>query len=225
MQQERYEDAVDAFTHAVDLAPMDSRWLNHRRAAYAEMERFDEAAQDLQRIEWLSGLEQLTRKAQGSPANPDVWITRAQYLMRQDQYGAAIQDFTRAIVVQPGHPEALCGRALAWLETGDYQKAIADCDESIVSSPSRNAYSIRASVWRALDNLDQAINDYESAELLNEVVAEAYEQRAEKLAEAGEAEQAAADRQRATTIRETLAGKRKSADSEAPALPPEAVKQ
>ncbi len=207
MQQQKYEDARTSFSRAVELDPMDARWLNHRRAALIKLNQFAEAQKDAQKIEWLAGLTELTQQAGRDARNPNSWITRARHLMRGSQYGAAVQDFTRALVVSPGNPVALAGRAVAWVETGDFQKAMLDCDESLVARPSQEAYSLRGDLWLRLDNLDQAIADFESSGRFDEQVAVAYEKRSAKHREAGAAQESAADTARAREIREAMTDK------------------
>ena len=212
MQQQNYEDARTSFSRAVELDPMDARWLNHRRAALIKLNRFADAQKDNQKIEWLAGLTELTQQAGRDARNPNAWMTRARHLMRGSQYGAAVQDFTRALIVSPGNHEALSGRAFAWVETGDFQKAMLDCDESLVAKPTQEAYSLRGDLWLRLENLDQAIADFESAGRFDEQVAVAYEKRSTKHREAGAGKEAEADTARAKEIREAMTDKSASAN-------------
>lgn len=209
LEQQKYDEAAKAFSRAVELDPMDVRWLNHRRAALIKMNRFTEAQADASRIEWLAGLAALTEEAGRNARNPKVWLNRGNHLMNGKAYGAAIQDFTRALVVNPGNADALAARAKAWIGTGDYQKAMLDCDESIVVRPSPETYSIRGDIWMKLENLDQAISDFEAAKRFDEQVAVAYETRAGKHKEAGETEAADSDMARAKEIRTALEDKPK----------------
>ncbi len=220
MQLEQFEEAEKAFSRLIELSPMDARWFNHRRAARLKQQKFADAQLDSRQMVWLNGLEQLTKEARSNSGNSRKWISRAEYLMNGGQYGAAIQDFTRAILLAPGNPDALTGRAMAWLQTGDLQKAMLDCDESIVSAQSPRAYSVRADIWFNLKNYDQAIADYELASRFDDRVAEAYELRAASLREANQNEEAAADMEKAKSIRDALAGTTpKSSDSSSSPVP------
>jgi tetratricopeptide (TPR) repeat protein len=211
MQLQKFEEAEKAFARAVELDPMDARWLTHQRAALIKLNRFQEAQAAASRIEWLNELTSLTQQASRTSRNPDGWILRGRHLMKGDEFGAAVQDFTRAIVVNPGNPVALYDRAVAWSKTGDMQKAMLDCEQSLVSKPSREAYSLRGDLWMNLENLDQAISDFETAGRIDAQVAEAYEKRSLKRRESGETETAKADASRAAEIREALEDKPKSA--------------
>lgn len=204
MQQNKYEEALKAFARASELEPMDLRWLNHHRAALLKLNRFEEAQQDAKKLVWIEELNQLSQQAARNSRNPAAWIVRGKHLMSGSQYGAAIQDFTRALIVNPGNSDALRGRATAWLATGELQKAMLDCDESIVVKSSQEAYSLRGDLWMRLENFDNAIADFETAGRFDEQVAVAYEKRADIRREAGKADEAKTDLQRAREIRDAM---------------------
>lgn len=186
MAQENYEAAIRAFDETVRLAPMDARWLGHRRAALLKVEKFEAAAADAERIRWLANLDALTRESMQHSGNADNWIRRAKYLVKGSEYGAAVQDYSRALAVSPGNIEALNGRAAALLNIGEYKKAIADCDESLVSQETVEAYSVRADAWMGLENYAQAVSDYEAAQRFDEKIAAAYRKYADQLRSEGD---------------------------------------
>ncbi len=217
MKQENYAAAVDAFSEAIKLAPLDARWLNHRRAAYLKLERFEEATADANRVNWLAGLAQLTNHASQKANDPNAWIQRAKHLSSGSEFGAAVQDYSRALALEPANLAALNGRAYAWFQTGELQKAIADCDESLVVKPTTAAFSVRGDAWLALKNYDQAIEDFEAADRFDQVVAEAYRKRAEVRQAAGEAQLAQGDLQKAEQI---LAGAAGTTDETVPKSKP-----
>ncbi len=217
MQQEKYENALKAFTRASELEPMDMRWLGHRRAALLKLNRFAEAQKDAAKLAWLEQLSQLSQQASRNARNPAAWIVRGKHLINGSQYGAAIQDFTRALIVNPGNTDALTGRATAWMATGDLQKAMLDCDESIVIRSTQEAHSLRGDLWMLMENFDNAISDFETAGRFDEQVAVAYEKRADDRREAGQAEEAKTDDQRAQEIRNAMV------DTENSSKPPQSA--
>lgn len=219
LQQENFTAAVEAFSEAVRLAPMDARWLNHRRAVYLKLEQFENATSDGRKIEWLAGLARLTNEATARSGDPQAWINRAVHLAAGSQFGAAVQDYSRALSLDPANTRALNGRAQAWLNTGDLKKAIADCDESLVVQPSTTAFSVRGDAWYALQNFDQAIEDFEAAKRFDEGVAAAYRSRADLHEQAGRKELAVADRQKADQIDAGLAGQLSESDQPQQAVP------
>ena len=204
MQQNKYEDALKAFARAAEIEPMDMRWLNHHRAALLKLNRFEEAQLDANKLAWIEELNLLSQQAARNSRNPASWIVRGKHLMNGSQYGAAIQDFTRALIVNPGNADALRGRASAWLATGELQKAMLDCDESIVVKSSQEAYSLRGDLWMRLENFDNAIADFETAGRFDELVAVAYEKRADIRREGGQADEAKTDLLRAREIRDAM---------------------
>lgn len=214
MAQEDYPSAVEAFNKTVSLAPTDVRWLNHRRAALLKLEKFEEAAADERKIRWLAGLNQLTQNAVANARSAKAWINRGSYLVQGSEFGAAVQDFSRALALAPGNTLALNGRAAAWLNTGEIQKAITDCDESLVSDPTNEAFSIRGDCWFALNDYDQAINDFEAAKRFDDTVAKAYLMRAQQLQTEGKKDQAHADREKARQITAGLAGELTEPDTQ-----------
>lgn len=217
MEQENFQAAADAFDKAVAQAPLDARWVSHRRAALLKLERYEEAGQDAQTLRWLQQLSSLTEQANAWPKDVKSWLNRAAHLVEMKQYAAAAADYTRALQVSPANTEALNGRAFVWVQTGAYKQAVADCDESLVVQATTEAFSLRGDAWLAMDNLDQAIADFESARRFDPVVAEAYSRRAAKREADGQQEEADADRKMAAEITAGLNGK--VATSEAEPIP------
>ncbi|MCR9198075.1 MAG: tetratricopeptide repeat protein [Planctomycetaceae bacterium] len=214
MAQQNYEAAIKAFDQTVRLAPMDSRWLGHRRAALLKLEKFEAAAADAERIRWLANLDVLTRESMQHSEKAENWIRRARYLVKGSEFGAAVQDYSRALAVSPGNTEALNGRAFALLNIGEFQKAIADCDESLVSQETVEAYSVRADAWMGLENFAQAVSDYEAAQRFDEKIATAYRSYADQLRKDGENEQAAEIEARLKAITDGLNGVSTESNSE-----------
>lgn len=221
MQKKDFQAAVEMYTKACELAPLDVRWLAQRRDANEKLERFAEVAADNRRIQWLSGLSQLSERMTRNPEDPELWVQRGNFLAGGEEYVGAIQDFSRALKLKPGHVAALNSRAAAWLALNKVQNALADCDESLVSQPTDNdqAFSIRGDAWVLAGNFDQAISDFEQARRFDERVARAYRGRAKQLLDEGNAEGAAKDTAHAESIESALAGTapRDKSASQAPA--------
>ena len=207
MTQENFALAVDAFSNAIEHAPLDVRWVNHRRAALLKLERFDEASADARRIRWLNDLAALTQNASARPTDPKVWLQRATHLADGAEFIAAIQDYSRALAVDPANTNALNGRAAAWLESGELRNAIKDCDQSLIVNATSEAFALRGDAWFALKDFDQAISDFESARRFDDVVADAYRQRGLAHKSAGRTKEAKADQQKADEILAGLEGK------------------
>ena len=207
MRTEEFEEAARAFGKAIELSPTDARWYGHRRMALLEAEQFDAAGEDERKAKWLNQLAQLTRQAKANVQDAGRWIARGDWLADGNEFGAAIQDYSRSLRLQPDNIAALNARARAWTETGDLKRAISDCDESLVIRPTQEAYSIRGDAWLAMNNLDQAIQDYEAARRFDEELARAYQLRAARHREKGDIDHAEKDQQTARRIRDALEGR------------------
>lgn len=222
MQQESYENAAKCFSEAMRLSPLDARWVSHRRSAYLKLDKFDEATEDAQRIQWINELAKLTQTAAARPGDPQNWLRRAEHLIKGGEFKGAVQDYSRVLALAPGNTAALNGRARAYLKTGNHKSAIADCDESIISDSSSTAYSVRGDAWFALKQYDRAVQDFESARRFDSVVAEAYRQCAAQHKAAGDTAAAQAALTRAQEIKDGLAGRLSSDNTTAlPTLPVE----
>ncbi|MEO2019908.1 MAG: tetratricopeptide repeat protein [Fuerstiella sp.] len=219
MQQKKYALAVDAFSQAIRLAPTDMRWLGHRREALKRQGRYTEAAADVEKIQWLNTLNQMTQQALNRPTVSSTWIARAAHLVEGSEFNAAVEDYSRALKLKPADHEALCGRALAWLSLGQVGKAIADCDESLVAERTASAFSIRGDAWFARANYDQAIEDFEAAQRFDETVAEAYRKRATVRRADGHDELADADMKKASRITSALNGETQPRKTGRPQVP------
>lgn len=206
MQQENYAAAVDAFSEAIKLAPLDARWLNHRHAALQKLKKFSEANADAQRIRWLDGLSQLTQQANQKPNDPNIWMNRAEHLVKGGEFGGAVLDYSRVLALTPGNKSALIGRAKSWVHLSDAEKAIADCNLVIANDSSPLAHSIRGDAWLSLQDFDKAIADFEMAQRMDDALVTAYQQRAAKRQQDGEAKLAKEDIAKAKHLQDALAG-------------------
>jgi len=172
-----------------------------------ELQRFDDAAADEVRIGWINRLSQVTQHLNHDPQDVTRWIARGDCLMDGNEYAAAIEHYTQALDLQSDSTEALNGRARGWATTGDLRKAIDDCEESIIIKPTLEALSIRGDAWLAMDNLDQAIEDFIAAKRFDETVASTYRKRAERHQSKGDKSAAEDDLRAAQEIEDAYSGR------------------
>ncbi|MFN5744062.1 MAG: tetratricopeptide repeat protein, partial [Planctomyces sp.] len=175
VRQENWEEAVRAFSRAIELEPLDSRWLGHRREALLKLGRYEESQADAARVLWLEELKRLSAAAQQSPRGTEVWLQRGSHLMAGREFGAAAQDFTRVLLLQPKNADALAARARAWVAMGDRDRAMADCDSCLAIRADKDALSLRGDLWLQREDPERALADYEAAERFDEQVAQAYD--------------------------------------------------
>lgn len=217
MQQENYAEAVQAFGRAVELEPLDLRWIGHRRAALLKMERYSEAQADAGRIEWLTQLQQMTQEVRRSPSSPDGWLRRGRLLMDGGEFAAAVEDLTRVLLLSPKQPAALTARARCWVEVKDSEKAMQDCDEAVAAGAGAEAFSLRGDLWAAKKDYDRALADYGAAQRFDAEVADIFEARAEQQRATGKTAEADADMEQASRIRQALLGQADNGQSTVPA--------
>lgn len=207
LQSKDYEAACTAFTKAIEHADLDPRWYSHRQVALRELRRFDDAAADQRTIAWIGRLSQLNQHLNRDGKDATRWIARGDCLAEGKRYAAAISDYTTALEIEPANTHALNARARIQAMNGELQKALDDCEQSIFIRPTLEALSIRGDAWLAMGNLDQAIEDFESARRMDETLADAYRQRAEHRSSTGDHAAAAQDLKTARRIEDALAGR------------------
>ena len=151
-------------------------------------------------------MNELTKQARIKPGTPEIWLSRAEHLAKGSEFAAAVQDYSRVLSLQPGRVAALQGRAESLMHAGKYQDAIVDCDSIMMLQPSATAYSLRGDLWYAVADFDNAINDFEAADRMDGIVAEAYRARAKQLKADGKNAEAEADLKKAAHVEAALAG-------------------
>ncbi|MCH2211191.1 MAG: tetratricopeptide repeat protein [Fuerstiella sp.] len=209
-----YEAACTAFTKAIEHDDLDARWYGHRQVALRELKRFDEVAADQRTIAWIQRLTQLTRHLNRNQKDAARWVDRGDCLAVGERYEAAINNYTNALTLEPSNTDALNARARIHAQTGHLQKALDDCEKSLVIEASLEAFSIRGETWLVMNNLDQAIEDFESARRLDETFAQAYRDRGARRHSNGDQTGAEKDFQAAQRIEDALAGRLPSTNTE-----------
>ena len=207
LEAKDYEAACTAFSKAIELADLDPRWYSHRQFALQKLGRFDDAAADQQTIVWIGRVTELTQNLNRDKQDTARWIARGDCLADGERFDAAISDYTNALKLEPDNVDALNARAGVYAATGELKKAMDDCEVSIMKEPTFEALSIRGDAWLAMDNLDQAIQDFEAAQRLDESVADAYRRRAKYHSSRGNKDAAEEDLRAAQRVEDALAGR------------------
>jgi serine/threonine-protein kinase len=139
VKADRYPQAIQEFTKAIELRPEFNRAYFARGAAYLHMNRPAEALADYSEI--------LMR----NPRSPNAISQRGICHSRLKDEDAAMADFNRALELRPGIPGALNGRGLIYLHRKQYQKAVHEFTEAIRVAPEFGwAYLNRAHAEEAL---------------------------------------------------------------------------
>lgn len=112
MQQERFHEAVDAFTRSLQAAPDDAETLSMRATALLEADQFEAARSD---AEQALAIE---------PANGTASLAMAECLIELEDYEAAQPHAKRALKLESDSIDAIFFSGLIALHTGRLREAI-----------------------------------------------------------------------------------------------------
>lgn len=206
MKLGQFEAAIQDFSKAIELAPMVPKHYLHRREAYLTMGRDQLAQQDATQVEWLQLLQPLNRNVQTDPENPRHYLTRAKHLFNGDEILSAVGDIEKALELDPSLVDAKLLKAEILAAQGQHADVIRVCNDILTKEENPLAYSLRGDAHLGLNQLDEAITDFNAAQRFDESVALAYSKRAELKAKSGDKTAANADREQAKKITQLLNG-------------------
>jgi len=94
------------------------------------------------------------------PDFSDAYLRRADLLMQNEQYAAAIADLDIAVTLSPTNTQAYYGRVIAYEALGDYRTAIQNLDQIVATNPADAlAYLVRASLSLYEQDYSQVLAD------------------------------------------------------------------
>lgn len=138
-----YEAAVQAWTEALDLNPVDQHALWQRGAAKEHMSDRDGAIDDY---------SESLRIDSGS-SQSGVFFSRASARSENGDEEGAIADWSEVVRLEPGWTEAWCCRGTARLGLGDPQGAALDADEALrIDRDSVGAWGLRGAAKQMLED-------------------------------------------------------------------------
>jgi tetratricopeptide (TPR) repeat protein len=141
----RFEEALDAQTAALRLAPTRRDVLAARARLLQKMGRFELALDDAKSLvtlgsdaaafvlqgaillssrRWAEALEAFDAASTHDPSLPEVWYNRAIALQFLEDYGSARDSLDRALALRPLYPEANWNLALLLLAEGDFERGL-----------------------------------------------------------------------------------------------------
>ena len=174
--QQQYEQALESYNFALNIAPRTVLILLNRAAIYMELGRNNLAQADYSLVLDLE------------KDNEEALLMRAYIYMQQRDYKMAKADYERLLKVNPASYNGRLGLATLEQKEGKYEEAlnvlnnmIAAKGENSQLSPSQYAmlYVARAGVEKNLQHVDMALIDLEEAIKLDSSQPEAYLMRAE----------------------------------------------
>lgn len=194
----RYEEALGAFSNAIELKPDYQLAYVFRGLAYYAIGNHQKAIKEFAKAIELKPDDAKVYDARGSAyhtiGNYQQAIkdfTKAIELKPDDEYPycergrayaamgnsqQAIKDFTKAIILKPGYAEAYFNRGLTYIASSNdlnlrknFQKAISDFTKAIEFKPDyAEAYYVRGKIYNTLSNHQQSINDFKIAARLGD---------------------------------------------------------
>ncbi len=152
MELGNYEDAVDAFSKAIELDNKYAQVYLNRGRAYNLAQNNELALADLNMLVSLD-----TSYALG-------YFGRATVHNSMGNTSAAISDYSKTILLQPNFPGAYYSRAVSYKMLGEYTNAQRDYSQVLVLTPNdASAYNNRGVIKVIADDLFGAEKDFRMA--------------------------------------------------------------
>ncbi len=153
---EKYEDAIDAYTKAIELNPEYSNAYNNRGLAHKKRGKFTEAITDYSKAILID------------PKYATAYNNRGVAYRILKKYAEAIADYEKAIELNPKYDIAYSNLGVAYNDLEEYDTAIAYCNKSLELNPaSAAAYSNRGYAYNGIKEYGKAIVDYTKSIELN----------------------------------------------------------
>lgn len=119
----KYEEAIKAFSLAIETLPHDYESFNKRGVAYIGTGDINRAVSDFSKAIELN------------PLFADALSNRCAALCDRGDYDRAIEDCTKAIEINPRSSKAYNNRGISWINKGVVENAIADYTKAVELNP------------------------------------------------------------------------------------------
>ncbi|MBU2549539.1 MAG: tetratricopeptide repeat protein [Proteobacteria bacterium] len=152
--EDRYGEAIRAFTRTVELDPGYAAAYSNRGVARARNGDHQAATEDYNRavaldpaytssrdVRWFHqgaldrAVADYTRVVDNDPLNAEAYLRRGAATAAAGDYDRAITDYNRALEINPNFGWALVCRGMAWFNTQDYDRAEADFNTALEVKP------------------------------------------------------------------------------------------
>jgi serine/threonine protein kinase/tetratricopeptide (TPR) repeat protein len=202
-KQRRFDDAVKAYTLAVESPHADPEIYRWQAEVFLQQQRFGEAIQAFDALVKREGrlsvkdyqaralanqkkgnlpgaIEDLTRAREGAPEDASLLGYRGTLYLATQAYTLAMSDFDEAIRLRPSDGSFFNGRGYARAKLGQHQNATADADRALLLGPRSPRL-----VYRACRTFSQAAGQVENDRNLNKLAiakaAQTYQEKAVRL--------------------------------------------
>lgn len=145
---DHYQEAIDAFTRALQEEPDNGAALAGRSIAYAATNKLDEAVRDADNAERIIGDSALVHRARGLIAE------------RRSDNNRAIAEYTAALLKDPADKWSLYSRAWLFQQAQKDVAALADADTFVEAHPTAaEGYILRGRILLAQQKFTVALLD------------------------------------------------------------------
>jgi tetratricopeptide (TPR) repeat protein len=156
-QSENHNEAINAYSRAIELNPKLAKGYNGRGAAYAKLGNYQQAIRDFDKAIKLN------------PKYAFAYNNRGKTYNILGKYQQAIRDCDKAIKLSPKDAFAYNSRGNVYDSLGKYQQAIRDYDKAIELNPKGElAYKGRGTAYSMFGKPESAINDWKIAARLGD---------------------------------------------------------
>ena len=166
--QQKFDDAIQLYTEAIDLKPDNAEaynWRGNIRNAVAMQKIFVEKNSSVGEKIRSQAIDDLNRAIQLKPDYSEAYGNRGFVYYMAENYPASIKDFDRAIELDPTNAQNYIYRSqYRRFVAKDNGLALADLNKAVELNPTAHAYMNRASFYQHdLKNFEAAIEDYTRA--------------------------------------------------------------
>jgi len=146
------QEAVGAFTRAIELDPKNANTYYNRGGVYGRLEDYRRAIRDFDRAIELN------------PTLEEVYTDRGVAYGMLGDYQQAIREYDKAVELNPKDTRAYVNRGIAYEELKEHQQAIRNYNKAIELNPKdARAYLNRGFAYAELGDHLQALEDYKTA--------------------------------------------------------------
>jgi len=171
LNSERYEEAIMAFSKAIEMNPKHADAYANRGGIWYYKEQYEKAIADY------------TKALAINPQSAEYYNNRGAAWFQLGAFSRAIEDFSSTLNIDRTYVNAYVNRGVALFQMGDHDKAIRDYNDALEIFPDNEvAYTNRGNAWFRKGHYDRAVSDYSKALYLNPRDADAYNQMARLLA-------------------------------------------
>ncbi len=123
LKQEKYSQAIEAFTQLIEIVPDNPDAYKNRGVAHMKMSQYDEAIKDFEKT------REIKPDLKGLYSNLGVaWYYKGDYTQ-------AINNYNMEIALTPDNHYAYFNRAICRAEIGEFAKSLEDVDKSLELFP------------------------------------------------------------------------------------------